>query len=127
LNPLHVEANNPGVLDISIAAGGGTITGTVMDARSQPGAGASVVLVPERLRFRTDLYQISTANEKGAFSFQNIAPGDYRVFSWEFIEANDWFDRDLLAHSETKGVLVHVADLSAENISVRIIAADGAQ
>ncbi len=126
MNPMHVEANSSGQLDISVTAGGGKITGTVIDARSQAVAGASVVLVPERLRFRTDLYQILTANEKGAFSIQDIAPGDYRLFSWESIEENDWFDPDLLARSESKGVLVHVTELSTENTSVRIIPA-GAQ
>lgn len=127
MNPLHVEANSSGLLDISLAGGGGRITGTVIDARSQAVAGASVVLVPERMRFRTDLYVISTANGRGAFAFQNVAPGDYRVFSWESIEDNEWFDPDLLRRSETKGVLVHVTDISTENTPVRIIPAETPQ
>src|SRR5688572_4330765 len=56
-SPMRFSGSVAGGLDIVIAAGGGKLSGTVTDARSQPVSGQQVVIVPERARFRRDLYR----------------------------------------------------------------------
>ena len=54
-----------------------------------------------------------------------IAPGDYKVFSWEALEEYAWFDPELLAQSETRGHAVRTSESSTETIEVRLIPAGG--
>jgi protocatechuate 3,4-dioxygenase beta subunit len=123
-SPLRFSGGSSGILDVVIAVGGGQINGTLTDVRSQPVPNARVVIVPERGRHRFHLYRVSTTDQNGRFSLTTVPPGDYRVYSWESIEENVWFDRDLLARFEARGRAVHVTETSTETIDVRIIPAE---
>jgi hypothetical protein len=119
--PLRISGSAEKQLDLVFRAGGGRIIGAVTDVRSQPVSGAIVVLVPDRARFRNDLYRIASSGQNGGFRFPVLAPGDYRVFSWESIEANAWLDPEFLARFESRGTRVHVTESSDETINVQII------
>ena len=86
-----------------------------------------MVLVPERARFRRDLYRTTTTNQHGLFSLPGIAPGDYRVFAWESIEEFAWFDPEILAKFDARGRAVRITETSNEKLDLRIIPADGAR
>jgi Carboxypeptidase regulatory-like domain len=124
-SPLRFSGGSTGILDVVLAVGGGQINGTLIDVRSQPVPNSRVVIVPERGHHRFDLYRVSTTDQNGRFSLTSVPPGDYRVFSWESIEENAWFDRDLIARFEARGRTVHVTETSTETIDVRIIPAEG--
>jgi hypothetical protein len=124
-SPLRFSGS--GSLDIVIAMGGGKLDGVVTDARSQPVAGAQVVLVPDRARFRSDLYHTIRTDRSGRFSLAPVAPGDYKVFAWESIEEFSWFDPDVLTRYESRSRTAHVAETSNETIDVRIIPTEGAR
>jgi protocatechuate 3,4-dioxygenase beta subunit len=83
------------------------------------------VLVPERARQRTELYQVAFTDENGRFTFSGIAPGDYKVFSWDGLEDYGWFDPELLGQSEARGRSVHVTETSTETVEVTAIPAGG--
>jgi sarcosine oxidase gamma subunit len=124
-SPLHLSGS--GALDVVIAMGGRRLEGVVTDGRSQPVSGAQVVLVPDRARFRVELYQALTTDKGGRFATAPIAPGDYKVFAWESIEEFSWFDPDVLTRYESRSRTVHVTETSAETIDIRVIPADGAR
>ena len=124
-SPLRFSGGSSGILEMVLAVGGGQINGTLTDVRSQPVPNARVVIVPERGRHRFDLYRVSATDQNGRFSLTSVPPGDYRMYSWESIEENAWFDRDLLASFEARGRVVHVTETSNETIDVRIIPAEG--
>jgi hypothetical protein len=119
--PLRISGTASGTLDILIGVGGGQITGTLTDRRSQPVPVTQVVLVPDRSRDRAELYRTANTDENGRFNFIGITPGDYKVFSWDGLEPFGWFDPDVMAQSEAKGISVHVADSSSEMIDVKLI------
>jgi hypothetical protein len=119
--PLRISGTASGLLDILIGVGGGQVTGTLTDRRSQPVPVTQVVLIPDRSRDRTELYRTANTDENGRFNFVGIPPGDYKVFSWDGLEPYGWFDPELMAQSETKGVSVHVTDSSSEMIDVNLI------
>jgi len=85
------------------------------------------VLVPDRARFRVELYQRLTTDKGGRFAIAPIPPGDYKVFAWESVEEFSWFDPDVLTRNEPRSRTVHVTETSAEAIDIRVIPADGAR
>jgi hypothetical protein len=89
--------------------------------RSQPVPGARVLLIPERARFRVDLYRTAVTGAAGRFNFPRVAPGAYKLFSWESIADNAWLDPEVLARSESRGTLVHVTESSTETTTIQII------
>lgn len=124
--PLRISGTASGTLDILLGIGGGQVSGTLTDRRSQPVPVIQVVLIPGA-RDRLDLYRVANTDEIGHFIFVGIIPGEYKVFSWDGLEPFAWFDPEVLAQSETKGVPVRVTDSSSEMIDVKLIAKDGAQ
>jgi hypothetical protein len=92
--------------------------------QSQPAPVTRVVLVPGA-RQRTELYKVTSTDENGLFSFSGIAPGDYKVFSWDALEEYAWFDPELLGQSETRGRSVHVTESSTETVDVTVIPSGG--
>jgi hypothetical protein len=118
--PFRFSGSVSGTLDIVAGTTRGSISGVLMDSRSQTAPGTRVVLVPNA-RQRIELYKVGASDENGRFTFSAIAPGDYKVFSWDDIDEYAWFDTGLLAQSETKGRPVHVTETSTETVEVRII------
>lgn len=108
-------------LELVLKIGGGTVRGQVVDAQSQPVAGATVLLVPDRNRFRRDLYRTQASGRDGNWSFPRLAPGNYKVFAWESMNVNEWFDPVVMAEFELRGRSVHVSETSEETIELRVL------
>ena len=124
---LQIGTSVTSPLEIVVGVVGGQLSGTLIDGRNQPVPVSQVVLVPQRGRDRADLYRASATGDTGKFQFSGITPGDYKVFSWEGIEPNGWFDPELLKQSETKGTAVHITESSSDMIEVRLIPREGVQ
>jgi hypothetical protein len=112
-----------GTLTIVFSNKSGQIEGTLVDALSQPVRGNQVVLIPDQDRDRSELYKTSVTDQNGRFTFRGIAPGGYKAYSWETIEANAWYDRDLLTQYEPHGKSVHIRESGKEAIELKIIPA----
>jgi hypothetical protein len=56
----------------------------------------------------------------GRFHF-NAAPGDYKVFAWEDIEAGAWLDPDFMLKQESRGQPVSIREGSQDGIDVIVI------
>jgi hypothetical protein len=125
--PIKIAGPVSSLLEVVVGVGGGQITGTVNDRRSQPVPVAQIVLVPDRARERVELFRTTTSDDSGKFTFSGVIPGDYKVFSWEGLEPYSWFDPDVLAQSENSGKAVHVTDQSSDIIEVKFIPKEGAQ
>jgi len=125
--PLRFAGSVNNGLEIVLAFGSGRVDGTVTDGRSQPATSGRVVAVPDRLRFRSDLYRAQAIDASGKFTFPSLPPGDYRVFAWESVEENGWFDPDLLERSSGRAHSLHVSEMSTQTISVQIIPAEGSR
>jgi hypothetical protein len=62
-------------------------------------------------------------DEKGGFTFRFIPPGDYRVFAWEVLEPNSYFDTEVIKPYEQQSKLMHVTEGSQQSIDIKIIPA----
>jgi hypothetical protein len=119
--PLQVNAKSSGMLSLVLSSAGGLVEGLVSDSKSRPARNNTVVLVPDNGRDRPELYKLARADEKGFFSVQAIAPGNYKVFAWEWIDANAWLDPAIIARYEALGRPVSIPEFSKQTIQSRLI------
>src|SRR5678810_170148 len=56
-------------------------------------------------------------------SFAAYRPKGYRIYSWEAIEPNAWYDPDVVTRSEPQGKPVRIQEMSKETVDVKIIPA----
>jgi hypothetical protein len=120
--PLRFTGSESGTLEVVLSPNMGAIEGKVVNQRLEEVAAAQVVLVPDQ-RERTTFFRAVTTDAKGRFNMPQVAPGEYTLFAWEALEPFQYFDPDLLRRSESRGLRVHVSELSKQTINVPVIPA----
>jgi protocatechuate 3,4-dioxygenase beta subunit len=121
--PFRFDSSQRAQLEIVISPNSGQLTGVVLDEKRQPASGVQAVLIPDRGRNRAELYKTAITDEAGRFTMTGIPTGDYKLFAWEAIEPNFWFDPDVVQRSEPRAQAVHIYELSKETVEARIIPA----
>ena len=119
--PLLISNTPPGPLEIVLSSKAGQIEGKLLNEQSQPVAGIQTVLIPDRFRDRFDAYKTALTDANGHFILRGIPPGDYKVFAWEAIEENAYFDPDFLRAFEQHGKPVSISESSKQTFDVKII------
>ena len=112
---------DPPTVDIVLSTNVGQIEGTVSDSRLQPFPGAQVVLIPERNRDSADLYKTAVSDQTGRFTLKGIAPGEYKLYAWETLENNAYFDPDLQRRSASAGKSIEVSESAKLSVSLQVI------
>jgi hypothetical protein len=122
---IHVENSPPRTIAIVLAMNGGSIEGAVFDSRQQQESNAVVALVPDlqSLRNRRDLYKSAVTDGDGKFSIQGIAPGTYKLFSWDYASNGAWFDADFLGASEARGKTISIIGGKNPSVDLTVIGA----
>ena len=108
-----------GSLDVVLAADGAEVSGAVADADGNAMSGITVVLIPKSRRER--LYRTDTTDQSGAFRFQSVPPGDYKLMAWEDVAPGAWFDPDFLKPFEGKAEAVSVAAKESKSVTLKAI------
>jgi len=119
---LHLESLSREPMIIVIGSNPGALNGRVLNDRQQPVSGSSVVLVHDNgLRYRVN-EKTTFSDPAGRYEFQNVPPGNYKLFAWERIEPGAWQDPDFMRTFESRGVPIRVdeggrvtADVSLQN------------
>jgi len=111
-------------LEVTISSRGARIQGTATDADNLPAAGVWVVLMPDEPR-RNQFwrYKSATTDQYGHFDLRGIAPGNYKLFSWEKVERGEWEDPDFVKPFEEKGERITVQEGDAKSINLTAIRA----
>ena len=81
------------------------------------------MLVPQEKerRDRESFYHTATTDQAGRFTFQNLVPGEYKVYAWEVVDYGAWMDPDFLAPHESQGESVTVREGSPQSVQVNLI------
>jgi hypothetical protein len=115
-------------LELTMSSRVAQLSGVVIDANSLPAGGAIVVLIPSPPhRGVFEQYKFTTTDQNGKFSMNGLTPGDYKVFSWDFVDESeeengaDWFDPEWLKPYETKGESVHLEESGQKSIHLTLI------
>jgi hypothetical protein len=81
-----------------------------------------VVLVPEEtLRDQSHLYKAGTPDQYGRFDLRGIAPGDYKLFSWQEAEDGAWEDPEFLKPFEGQGERMSLREGDQKTVHLRAI------
>jgi hypothetical protein len=107
-------------LRIEISPNTGTIEGSVRDAESKPLESIQTVLIPDK-RERHDLYKTATSEPGGRVVFHGVPPGSYKLFAWEDLEANAWYDPVTLMKYEAQGKTITVSESETVRVDLRSI------
>jgi hypothetical protein len=94
----------------------------VQNEKQESVSSVTVVLVPDAARRqRFELYRTANTDASGRVHFENVVPGDYKVFAWEVVEGGAWQDPDFLRIHEERGKPVRVSEGGRELVDVRMI------
>jgi protocatechuate 3,4-dioxygenase beta subunit len=109
-------------LEIVIGLNAAGIEGSVINSRQETLANRTVALIPDPpLRHRIDLYKTAATDGSGRFRIRGLAPGDYKLFAWESVEAGAWHDPEFIRLHENRGRPVRLSEGMDENVQVSVI------
>ena len=119
-----VTAGAPGSLEIIISSQGARVRGEVSNQEGLPAAGVWVALVPNTARQSHHwLYKAQTTDQHGHFDVRGIAPGDYRLFSWDEVEEGAWEGPDFIKPlvDKNKGEKISVQERAEKSVTLLTI------
>jgi hypothetical protein len=120
-SPWTYTGTEAGTLEVVVSSGAVQISGVAMDAQSRPVAGVPIVLIPDQHRDRYELYKNTTTDANGRYSIHSISPGDYKLFAWESIDLNAWFDPEIVKRFENQGRALHILESSNQIVDLKTI------
>ena len=119
---ITIEGAQDQILDVVFEAPAGSVTGIVRDAKGDPFADATVVLLPSADRRQgMPASSVVLTDKDGRFSFARVAPGDYSLFAWDAVPANAYRNADWLREYEVLATRVTVRKGTNSNINLSII------
>jgi protocatechuate 3,4-dioxygenase beta subunit len=110
-------------LSIVLGADAGELTGTVLNANSEPVADAVVTLLPsaEQRRSRS-FFKTANTDSSGHFTFRGIAPGSYKVFAWDDADPNVvLYDAEFLRPYEGGGQNLEIQSNGKHTVELKLI------
>jgi hypothetical protein len=117
-----VKGSAAGTLEITLSSRGARVQGTVADSDGLRAVGVRVVLVPEPARrTQSSLFKDKTTDQYGHFEVRGIAPGDYKLFSWEEAESGAWEDPEFLKPFEGKGERITLQEGDQKTLNLTAI------
>ena len=110
-------------IEVTLRAAVATVTGTVTDSKSQPVSGVNAVFIPvDESRF--ELFRTALTDQNGRYTIPNLAPGEYKAFSWESIDNNAYFDPSFLKQYEQLGKAIAVSESTNPALDLKLIPAE---
>jgi hypothetical protein len=92
-------------VELVFNANGGTLRGTVSSSKESLQLGVVVALVPDLShRGNSALYKFTSSEPDGSFTFNGVAPGNYKVFSFDAIRQSAVMNSEFMTRYEDSGV-----------------------
>lgn len=115
-------------LEITVSSQGARVQGQVLNQDDLPVVGAWVAVVPEEEKRKVlRLYKSGLTDQYGHFEIRGLAPGKYKVFSWEGVEKQAWEDPDFLKEYEDKGKEIEVVDSDQKSLELKSLSTKDSQ
>jgi hypothetical protein len=120
---LHINGQPDSGLEVVLGSGGSELAGVATGGNTRIATNAVVVLVPDALalRRRTDLYRSATTDHDGRFKLQNVLPGTYKLFAWEYAATDAWLDPAFMQLYEAFGKPVSIREAEKQETPVTVI------
>jgi hypothetical protein len=122
---LAIHAGTDAVLELKVGCRAAKIEGVVLTGDSLPATGVQVVAIPDAPnRENKRRYKYALTDQNGKFTLRGIAPGEYRIFSWNPDLDMDWFDAECVKQYESKGVPMSVEEADRKAVQLNLIEAE---
>ena len=119
---VHLAGQPPREIEVVLGINGGIVQGTVIDQRQQIVPNAVIALVPPpTLRSRIDLFRSALSDINGKFRLIGLAPGEYRIFAWKYVEEGRWYDPQFLSTVDTRARSLRVSEGGTETIELPVL------
>jgi hypothetical protein len=109
----------PALLLITLSASGAVVEGRVRGPDGFPMPGAVVALIPSLRRYSR--YKETTTDQNGEFTIAGVAPGEYKIYSWDQIETGAYQNAEYLKQYELKGRAIVAKQDGHETMSLKAI------
>jgi protocatechuate 3,4-dioxygenase beta subunit len=119
-NVIHVSGQALNDVAIVLGAKAGQIEGTALGETKVAMSNVTVILLPDQ-RNKTDLYKSVTTDASGRFRFEGIVPGQYKLFAWEDVEPDIWYNPEFMRPFEERSKAVAIIEGSRESIDLLVI------
>jgi 5-hydroxyisourate hydrolase-like protein (transthyretin family) len=113
-----IEYMPDAMLVITIGTDGGLVDGATVGDDDQPVGGAVVALFAEDGKGEPASLQ---ADAKGAFHFNAIPPGDYKVIAWGDVSRDDLDNPEFVKSFADKATAISIAANGSASVSVKVI------
>jgi len=100
----EIRGRNPEPVQVLLKSGAASLEGMLQDAAGKPLIGGVVALVPVSRRENPALYYTAVSDSTGSVTIRGIAPGPYRLFSWDYMPAGAVYNALFLQKYEEKGI-----------------------
>jgi hypothetical protein len=121
---VHIDGANGNELEIRLKPNVSELDATVYDNKNTPLEGVQVVLVPDYPnRRRLEVYETGVTDASGHLHLNNVEPGNYKAFAWEYLESGRWQDADFIQRYDDLGIPVHIAESATGKITLSPIQA----
>ena len=119
---LTVTEQAPEPFEVILTTACSSIEG-VLQSKNQPRPFTRVVLVTSGSRQKSyGLNRTVITDMHGRFSFENVSPGEYKVFSWASIDEGAWTDEKYLEPYQARGTPVRAVESGRlKNVHVEMI------
>jgi hypothetical protein len=111
----------PADLTIVLSANSGVIEGSVQTAKDEPAKGAAVILIRAPARKPLQRRYTASTDQNGHFIIKGIAPGEWKIYAWEEIEAGAEEDPDFMKPHESQGESVSIKERGHETVQLKVI------
>jgi Carboxypeptidase regulatory-like domain len=107
-------------LEITVSSQGARVQGQVLNQDDLAVVGAWVAVIPEEEKRKfLRLYKSGLTDQYGHFEIRGLAPGKYKVFSWEGVEKQAWEDPDFLKQYEDNGKEIEVVNSDQKSLELK--------
>jgi protocatechuate 3,4-dioxygenase beta subunit len=113
-----IEYMPDAMLVITIGTDGGRVDGSMVGEDDQPVSGAVVALFSADGKGEPASLQ---ADAKGAFHFNGIAPGNYKLIAWGDISRDDLENPEFVKRFADKATAVSIAANGSATVSLKIV------
>jgi hypothetical protein len=118
---LNIRGPGSVPLEIVLASDAGELDGAALDKDENPAPGATIVAIPEPVfRHRADRYFTAAADQQGKFQIKGIPPGEYKLFAWDDVEPDAWFDPEFVRTIESRGQPVKIETKGTASVRLHL-------
>lgn len=105
---------------------GGTVEGSVKNAKDEAATGVVVTLIPDDAHHRRQSWHYKTTNtdQNGRFIIKGVPPGAYKIYAWEEMEGRAFEDPDFMKPHESEGEAVSIKEGGHETVQLKVIPAE---